>query len=546
MPTNNNSQQKDPAQTFADVQKDMKDLSRDIRSSRDESFEAGENIGKFISNVKGKASADAGMFGSASIIGKASKNIFEFPVFISSNVSVDFATATNSLLEQVYASYLQMAISMNPVVSERDIRRGLVFQNLKTDTTKYLEYATQFYAQEACHNVIEMDDAIVEFDMITLSNDDYKHIQESLDYQPLSEFSHYFQEADSSDDEDDEDDDTNDNDREYQLKKNRDEREARREKREIARDKRERAKAKREAEESNRRKAREEEQDRLARERDLRERKKDLRDKKAHQSRMDTEAVQRVTMMNRDKREAEKHIVDTKVKAPQFIDESKIQKLNTLKPLMMTVGVKVVSDKTGAISNMIDYVVGVKTHSRIIPADILPEVAEYPTKEMNRLARKAKWRAGEIKFMDYLFNRPAKKQAAIDSKDVNKRWYHRLYTLAHSKGSSNVAKKVTGKRSPEGLIPNVTIIMTKQDVDRIDMEKGIDLMKGSTAVRFCKELFLMALIVVDTDAQSLKILLPDINNDYEIHSLASIQKQIETLDTANAVSREVKRMMNGR
>lgn len=541
MPANNNSKQKDPAQTFADVQKDMKDLSRDIRSGRDESFEAGENIGKFISNVKGKASADAGMFGSASIIGKASKNIFEFPVFISSNVSVDFATATNSLLEQVYASYLQMAISMNPVVSERDIRRGLVFQNLKTDTTKYLEYATQFYAQEACHNVIEMDDAIVEFDMVTLSNDDYKHIQESLDYQPLSEFSHYFMEADADDDDDEDDSDLKE--REYKLKKKRDEREERREQREIARDKRERAKSKRESEEANRRKAREEEQDRLARERDLRERKKDLRDKK-------TSAVQRQTMMNRDKREAEKHAVDmavdAKVKAPQFIDETKIQKLNTLKPLMMTVGVKVVSDKTGAISNMIDYVVGVKTHSRIIPADILPEVAEYPTKEMNRLARKAKWRAGEIKFMDYLFNRPAKKQAAIDSKDVNKRWYHRLYTLAHSKGSSSVAKKVTGKRSPEGLIPNVTIIMTKQDVDRIDMEKGIDLMKGSTAVRFCKELFLMALIVVDTDAQSLKILLPDINNDYEIHSLASIQKQIETLDTANAVSREVKRMMNGR
>ena len=45
-----------------------------------------------------------------SIIKAAQNNLFEFPVFISNTIPMDYATATNSLLEQIYAAYLQMAI----------------------------------------------------------------------------------------------------------------------------------------------------------------------------------------------------------------------------------------------------------------------------------------------------------------------------------------------------------------------------------------------------------------------------------------------------
>jgi hypothetical protein len=269
-----------------------------------------------------------------------------------------------------------------------------------------------------------------------------------------------------------------------------------------------------------------------------REKAKDERDKNS-QAILDK---QRVGQSNRD---FEKHAMDMKVKAPQLMDETKIQKLNTMKPLMMTASLKV-KDKNGAISNAVDYIVGVKTHCRVVPADILPDVVKYPQKEMNRLTHKAKWRAGEIKFLDYFFNRNAKKQAAYDSKDPNRRWYHRLYTLAHSKGSSALARKISGSKSPDGLIPNVTMVMTKADVDMIESETGIDLLKGSAARSFCKELFLICLIVLDTDAQSIKILLPDINNDYEVHSFASVNKQLATLDTAGDVSREVSKLMRGR
>jgi len=98
------------------------------------------------------------------------------------------------------------------------------------------------------------------------------------------------------------------------------------------------------------------------------------------------------------------------VKAPEMLDESKIKKLNTMKPLMMNVQFHV-QDKNGALSEAINYVVAVKTYNRIIDADTLPDVAEYPLKEMNKIARKAKWRAGELKFFrDIVFKVKQKKQ----------------------------------------------------------------------------------------------------------------------------------------
>lgn len=587
-------------QNITDLSKEVSDLDKvgDVVGTA-------ADIGK---QVKAKTSARAGEYGAKSLIGKAAKNIFEFPVFISSSVPMATATAVNSLLEQMYASYLQMAISINPVITEKDYRRGKIFSHLKTDTTKYLEFADTFYQKDACQNTIITENAQFDFEMVNIDKDQMMGVMEALNYEALSEFNHYFQEATNArttrsirDLERDVDNardrleraegalihardlyesatDAQDraryraayaDARAARQDANEDLRAAERALRNQLEEERREDKAQREANEERRKEAeerRKEAEERRKERKELSEQRREGReelaelraeaDEERKEAREKREAdreerekqdfeVQKKYDFAKYRRETEKHTADMKVKAPQLMDETKIQKLNTMKPLMMTVGLKIMN-KHGDVSNMIDFIVGVKTHCRMVKADILPDVVAYPTKNMNQLSKKARWRAGEIKFLDYLFSRPEKKQAAYDSKDPNRKWYHRLYTLAHSKGSSSVARKVTGKGSPEGLIPNVTIVMTKADVNMIEAETGIDLMKGSTAVRFCKELFLMSLIVVDTDAESVKVLLPDINNDYDVQSIASINKQIETLDTSNTVSREVNKLMHGR
>ena len=141
-----------------------------------------------------------GIKGSKSIVKAAKGNMFEFPVFISSSVPLEYATATATLLEQVYASFLQMAISANPVISAKSAMNGTQFAHLKSDTNKYLECVDTTYQQDACHNRIELGyrmegNKVIEFSLISVDDGEARVINEQCDYQPLSEFDHFFTEA---------------------------------------------------------------------------------------------------------------------------------------------------------------------------------------------------------------------------------------------------------------------------------------------------------------------------------------------------------------
>ena len=647
-----------------------------------------------------------------SIINSAKGNIFEFPVFISSSTPLDYAEATTSLLEQVYLSYLQMAVSINPVIDANTAKNGLQFADFKTDTNKYLECADTSYMVDACHAVYENAEYKTEFNLISIDDDVARIINESVDYQPLSEFNHYFQEADSSNPDDDQ---LNDlikklHDRENEIDKLKDQlddalnSEKRRDSAEAAIAERKnqiqahddtymndeqiihRSSAKKTQHEAALAEYREkiakmeaavknsnyfnDDKKKMNAERKLAELERDLanieknikqsenyvtdemrihsanrksaeakstidevnakimRDKQYAQAKkaelnemltkaemlqfdqkmqgvnaaigiadtavnMGSRVVGTIDSHKKNKIEIEqlkkqlanydedhqraidKHDADLKkidaeiqhyrqqdmsitaVKAPLAIKEGDIQKLNTMKPLLMNVALNVV-DNNGSLSRPIEYIIGVKTHSRIVDAEILPEVAEYPLEEMNKLTRKAKWRAGELKFFkDIVFRIQQKKQTAVDSRDSRRKWYRRLYELAHLKGDAPATAVVSGKslvgafikdkqgkgKLANGMIPNATMIITKADVDNIKMKTNIDLLKGSTATKFCNELFLIAIVVIDNDAESLKILLPDLDNDYEIHSLAAVQKQISMLDTSGTKTRDMFKLL---
>lgn len=611
-----------------------------------------------------------GIKGSKSIVGAAKGNMFEFPVFISSSVSLDFATATTSLLEQVYASFLQMAISEKPVISSKTAENGAQFAHLKSDTNKYLECVDTTYQADACYNRIDIEPTVtgdgrfLEFSLISVDDGEARVINEQCDYQPLSEFDHFFQEAptpkkdkegrlsnkasfqsnkatiDSNGDisetsttpsfaeaerlqkeidnlqnqlDDHEntltakkrasgtdsavDYDTEDAKAELETKKARltqlkqqtskgwlkRENEIREAEKEITNLNKEIKQAEKDRNEDMKKK--------LIAERELAENKlkdyeadHEAQQKKikaetdklnaevkniANKYKLDLEAAKRDAA--KEGREAEKYEYEKsrrradeldaanrgRVRGPQMMDETKIQKLNTMKPLMMTVDLNV-EGKDGRIVNGVEYIVGVKCYNRLVDASTLPEVVEYPLKEMNKITRKAKWRAGELKFFkDILFKIPQKKQTAVDSRDPKRKWYRRLYELAHIKGDAPAKAVINGDSivkaffkdklgkygDTNGVIPNVSLIISKGDVDNIKRETKIDMLKGSTAAKFCKELYMIAIVVIDEDAQSIKILMPDLHNDYEVHSLASVNKQLSLLDTSGTKTRDMFKLL---
>lgn len=590
-----------------------------------------------------------------SIVKAAQGNVFEFPVFISNSIPIDYATAVTSLLEQVYATYLQMAISINPVVDADSVKNGLQFANLKTNTNKYLEYTEMDYAHEACHNVYQEGGYSYEFDMLSIEDSDARLINEYVDHQPLSEFSHFFQEADHPDsyymrrvpvpvlnadgtlaspyrfelnadgstryvttdelrnmmghvvhydDEGNPDGTTYStwmsyvNDNHFTLPSQSDiDTNSRSEDfdnnrigaQNIDYGNRPGEPTYTATVDAGRRST-------LARaDVDARNAMKstspyyntldaiDTTSKTVGNvssavkntadaiysvgtlgTRISSEKLKNKELKNKiDNLDSDRALKRTEVnvkaaaKAPVYIDDSKCQKLNTMKPLLMGVTVNMINkDDT---LQPINYIVGVKTHSRVVPASILPEVARYPLKEMDKISRKIKWRAGELKFLkDIVFRIDEKKQTAADSRDPKRKWYRRLYELAHMKGDAPAAAVVQGKsifatfirdkqgksKMMNGVIPNASIIMSQADVDNIKNQTEIDLLKGSTAKEFCGELFLISLVIIDTDAESIKLMLPDMHNDFEVHSLASVNKQLATLDTAGTKTRDMFKLLN--
>lgn len=555
-----------------------------------------------------------------SIIAAAKGNLFEFPVFISSSVQLDYATATSSLLEQVYASYLQSALSLNPIVDESLVRNKTPFAKFQSDTNRYVEYTDMDYAHDAVHNEVVMENGdSLEFDMMSIEDRDGKVIVEYYNKRPLSEFDHYFQEQDAKDYEierltkklenaskhikDLKDDLSDANSKKDYFRKTaasasaRADREAKRAdaaeqrgvdaatlanyenqlndyKKEIDDAKEALKESKNRANEMESLRKLKKEIDDADKEYNLAvdkfnyQKSKDARDE-ARADRRDklesdkfehTKERERQTDEIRERERAEDWKRDLKfkysVKAPEMLDETKIKKLNTMKPLMMNVQFHV-QDKTGALSEAINYVIAVKTYNRIIDADTLPDVAEYPLKEMNKIARKAKWRAGELKFFrDIVFKVKQKKQTAVDSRDPKRKWYRRLYELAHMTGDAPTKAAIKGKNITWsvvksqieddfdfGVIPNSTLVISSNDVVNVKAKTGIDLLNGHTATKLCKELFLIAMVVIDTDAESIKILLPDNHDDYEVHSLASVNKQLAELSTAGSKTRDIFKLL---
>lgn len=677
---------------LSDALDDIKDGADDLKGA---SKDFNKSHGKFKKSSK-------------SIIKAAKGNIFEFPVFASSSVPLDYATASVSLVEQVYASYLQMAISINPIIDDEMARKGAQFDHLRSDTNKYLECVDPTdmpYAYDACHNVFVEDGMRVEFNLVNIEDSMARIINEAVDHQPLSEFDHFFNEAYTGDGAGffdgcefiqeatahvkksgntridnlrykhyDTIDDfrnavkdpkayvqlkgindrelstavknvidyqtarlkqaeadaalraiTDPNSREYKLaeaklkeaennanmaeekaksfldkqrtektidsktiaqlesvikKNNKDLEEAtetwasRKKKIEKDADNSELEYLERLATSAARinktkddaRKAKAD-ADRAEKDSEHYDEDRELRNKKTSaeisKAEHEVEKMEREDRWAKEDRELDrmKKMNDARVKTPQFLDETKIQKLNTMKPLMMSVDLNVV-DKNGSLSRPVSYVIGVKCHTRLIDADILPEVAAYPLKEMNKKLRKVKWRAGELKFgRDILWKKTSKKQTASDSRDPKRKWYRRLYELAHMSGDGTAAASIKNGKSPwanwwqdkltggnnkdvgHGLIPNATIIMSKSDIDNIKREKDIDLLSGSKASKFCKELFLIGLIVIDDDKEAVKVMFPDLHDDYEVHSLAAIKKQLATLDTAGTKTRDIMKIL---
>lgn len=486
-----------------------------------------------------------------SIAARAAKNIFEFPVFVSKSVPLNYATATCSLLEQMYASFLQMTISLAPIVDMEAINSGNPFSGLKTASiNSFLECGDWEFSQEACYNRIQSENGTFEFSLLQYNDDTAHAILESVENMNIDHYTHFFTEAKTDDKGKDKnkgkgsnpttgskspdakdldtlgyrtEDIVDDNGNVVaQRRTTRKDRQERRDQAEFEDN------LGYDPESGTTRKDRQEQRDELASQMNFQKTKND------HiRTRIDS-------------------INQAEMQAPVMLRDQDVTKINTMKPLLMNAQMGYVeknnSGEAIGIQKM-NYVVGVKTFVRLIDPKMMPEVVKFPDKN-NVLLKRAKYRAGELKYWrDFKFDIKGKKQAAYDiGMTPEKKWYHRLYQMAHLRDDALAPMMAAGglkgltKRwntAKTGMIPNCSIVITQEDVNYIKSETGKDLMKPGTAASLCREMFLISFVVIDIDQEAVKILIPDMHKDFEVQSLDAINKQLSVLNTSGVKTNEI-------
>lgn len=487
-----------------------------------------------------------------SIASRAAKNIFEFPVFVSKSVPLNYATATCSLLEQMYASFLQMTISLAPIVDMEAINSGNPFSGLKTASiNSFLECGDWEFSQEACYNRIQSENGTFEFSLVQYNDDTAQAILESVENMNIDHYTHFFSEAKSDDDKGKDknkgnepptgskSDGPNANKLDELGYRYEDIKDANgnvvAQKRTTRRDRQEKRDQATfedsvgyDPETGTTRKDRQEQRDELASQMNFQKTKNDF-------ARTRVEALKQAEMQ-----------------APVMLRDQDVTKINTMKPLLMNAQMGFVeknnSGEAIGIQKM-NYVVGVKTFVRLIDPKLMPEVVKFPDKN-NMLLKKAKYRAGELKYWrDFKFDIKGKKQDAYDiGVTPEKKWYHRLYQMAHLRDDALAPMVAAGglkgltKRwntAKTGMIPNCSIVITQEDVNYIKSETGKDLMKPGTAASLCREMFLISFVVIDIDQEAVKILIPDMHKDFEVQSLDAINKQLSVLNTSGVKTNEI-------
>ena len=465
-----------------------------------------------------------------SIVQNAKRNIFEFPVFVASSVPLTYATATATLLEQMYASFVQMTLSQTPVVDAKDIARGEKsgsdpFRYLRSaDINDFLESYELEFQKDSVHNIIinEQVGNTYEFELVSYNDNTAEAILEAVEHMNVDPYAHFFQEADDPD---------------AEAKK-----QAALEKaREAAKKAVDDAKNEAEHEEDRERLANTEQR---AQNQDRRGRYKAVYDR---QKSLDDHLKFQIDMTN--------SMFGT---PPKMLKEGDINKLNTMKPLMMEAHFGAYTkNHRGDIGGIeqTSMIIGVRSYCRLVNSEELPEMAKYSDSK-NVLMRHAKYRAGEMKYWsDFRFDIKGKKNDVYENiASPEKKWYKRLYQLAHmrddaiaplvAKGGAMHAINRISKAS-NGMIPNCSLVISQADVDYIkavtsqDGRTGINLLNPSTAKKLCSDMFLICLVVIDPDRESVKMFIPDLNSDWEVQSIDAINRQISTMNAAGIKSNEI-------
>ena len=247
------------------------------------------------------------------------------------------------------------------------------------------------------------------------------------------------------------------------------------------------------------------------------------------------------------------------VKVPVILKEAEIKKINGMLPYTMEVQFHI-KDERGNIAKLVRYILGIKSVLHLISIkDLSEDLREIINGDMKSL-RKVRYKTGELSFSDYYLDKSNAKKAALNSVKGNRKWlntlrrlgdYQKLQGTVFSRQSVvGSALKATGgnvtkllKGDVDFPIPNGTMVLSQPEVVKLMNDTGIDLSVVANAKRLAKALFLIAVVIVDSTAGTMRILFTDSDSKWDVQSLSSIQSEVNKVDNKKLAS-EISHMIN--
>lgn len=230
---------------------------------------------------------------------------------------------------------------------------------------------------------------------------------------------------------------------------------------------------------------------------------------------------------------------------PVILRETDIKKENGMLPYTIQITFRIKSEN-GSYDRVVRYLLNVKSVLHLIRVqDLADDLHELVTGNVKAL-QKVRYKTGEISFNDYFFNMKGVKKDAAKSIDYNKRWINTLkknaeWSKLHGSVFKNLGKFIHGNN--EIPIPNGTLVLTQADVTMLVNQTGIDLSDVYNVGKLADSLFLIAVVILDASAGSMRVIFPADNLDWEVYSLANVESEIAKTDNSVLMS-ELNKIVN--
>jgi len=188
----------------------------------------------------------------------------------------------------------------------------------------------------------------------------------------------------------------------------------------------------------------------------------------------------------------------------------------------------------GPAASRVEYnlILGIKCTLHVIPSEEYISNLVAACEYKGKLFRFIKWTTGEINFVrDFVLNLDIFKKTTKSRAGVNSHWWD---ALKHRANDAKISKLEATR-----LLPNTTLVMSREEVDEIRANYGYDLLSPGIASRVMKEYFLLGLVVISTSDEIVQVLY-DGQKGFQTYTFKALERE------TNESERTLKELLKNR